>query len=133
MTGVTKDELKSYTKICESINILRREISQLEAKADIVGDTYRDYRTGTGIVKKISGVVDVKKKKKRLDELENRRETIEIFVGNISDDTTRQVIKLRYIDGETWPQVAKKMGHPDRADYYRLVVHNKFFRGMINK
>ena len=128
MTSGTKEEFKRYRKICESIDILKKEIRQIEAASEVVGDTYRDYRSGAGVIKKISGLVDVQKKSVRLKELEERRAHILLSINSIADDLTRDVVKKRYIDGMTWQQIAKAEGHPEKADYYRLVIHDKFFR-----
>ena len=127
MPGI-KEEFKQYQKICESISILSREIRDIEAEAAIVGDTYRDYRSGTGITKNFRGLIDVQRKKDKLEHLIERRNSIILSIDMIHDDITREVIKMRYIDGKTWQQIASDMGHADKADYYRIVVHDKFFR-----
>ena len=123
-----KEEFKQYQKICESIKVLSREIEHIEAEAAIVGDTYRDYRSGTGITKNFRGLIDVQRKKEKLEDLIERRDSIILSIDMIHDDITREVVKLRYIEGKTWQQIATEMGHADKADYYRLVIHDKFFR-----
>lgn len=128
MQSILKEDFKKLRKVCESIDILKREIASIEARSDIVGDTYRDYRSGSGIVKKFTGLIDVQRKKERLDELEKCRDNTIFVMEKIRDDLTRDVMKKRYIDGMTWQQIAKAEGHPEKPDYYRIVIHDKFFR-----
>ena len=44
-----------------------------------------------------------------IDELADIRMEIEAVLGQLDDDTLRELMKYRYIDGLTWEQVAKKM------------------------
>ena len=44
-----------------------------------------------------------------IDELADIRMEIEAVLGQLEDDTLRELMKYRYIDGLTWEQVAEKM------------------------
>ena len=44
-----------------------------------------------------------------IDELADIRMEIEAVLGQLDDDTLRELMKYRYIDGLTWEQVAEKM------------------------
>lgn len=44
-----------------------------------------------------------------IDELADIRMEIEAVLGQLEDDTLRELMEYRYIDGLTWEQVAEKM------------------------
>lgn len=46
------------------------------------------------------------------------------FIDDIDDSLTRQIITYRYIDGETWQRVARRIGEAD--EQYPRRIHNRF-------
>lgn len=44
-----------------------------------------------------------------IDELADIRMEIEAVLGQLEDDTLRELMEYRYIDGLTWEQIAKKL------------------------
>lgn len=44
-----------------------------------------------------------------IDELADIRMEIEAVLGQLEDDTLRELMEYRYIDGLTWEQIAEKM------------------------
>ena len=112
---LTKRDLENAYHIAGEINDIERQIEALLQKSGIVGDTVRDYRTGTGIPIAIYGYAEkeyrrlqrlVKKleqKKKRLIEEKIR---IEEELERIEEADIRRIIRLRYFDCLSWEAVA---------------------------
>ena len=65
------------------------------------------------------------------DRLENRRERcmmllgeLYAFIDDVDDSLMRQILTYRYIDGDTWQRVARRIGEAD--EQYPRLLHNRF-------
>lgn len=106
-----------------------RELKQLEqaytqARADILhlkGIAYdADKVTGGKIGDLSDAIAALEGYAQRLsakwDELINLRETAKKLIDTLKDGRYREVLTLRYLDGQSWEQVAVTMGY----DYYHV-------------
>ena len=94
-----------------------RELKQLEqaytqARADIlhlkgIGDLSDAIAALEGYAQRLSA---------KWDELINLREAAKKLIDTLKDGRYREVLTLRYLDGQSWEQVAVTMGY----DYYHV-------------
>lgn len=61
----------------------------------------------------------LRKKRKRI-ELEQQTAAVEEFVEGIEDSRMRQIMRLRYMDGLSWNETAKRIGEFGQADGVRM-------------
>ena len=105
-----------------------RELKQLEqaytqARADILhlkGIAYDADKVTGGKIGDLSGaIVSLEGYAQRLnakwDELINLRETAKKLIDTLKDGRYREVLTLRYLDGQSWEQVAVTMGYTYRG------------------
>ena len=55
-------------------------------------------------------------------QLERQRAEIENFLDSVQDSNIRRIIRLKYIKGKTWPQIARKMDKHISGDSVRKIV-----------
>lgn len=105
-----------------------RELKQLEqtymhARADILhlkGIAYDTDKVTSGKIGDLSdAIVTLEGYAQRLsakwDELINLRETAKKLIDTLKDGRYREVLTLRYLDGQSWEQVAVTMGYTYRG------------------
>lgn len=61
----------------------------------------------------------------KLEELITAREEMLEYISTVEDSEMRQILMLRYIDGLTWPQVARRMGRQGDGSTERK-KHNRY-------
>ena len=49
-------------------------------------------------------------------ECQDERDTVRQWIDNVSDSMTRRALRLRYLDGKSWSECARRMGYAMRAD-----------------
>lgn len=61
----------------------------------------------------------------RLDRIERRCEdehsSIELWIDSIGDSMARRALRLRYLDGKSWAECARRMGYADESGPRKLV------------
>lgn len=60
---------------------------------------------------------------KRKEKLLQLQEEANEFINNIEDSLIRQAITLKYVDGMSWENIAKKMGSSTTPDSIRMAVN----------
>ena len=60
---------------------------------------------------------------KRKEKLLQLQEEVNEFINNIEDSLIRQAITLKYVDGMSWENIAKKMGSSTTPDSIRMAVN----------
>lgn len=136
MTG--KELLRQYDDIQKEIKELECRIKKLNCKADIESDTVVGSNTEFPYnerVYTVSGInFEAKTEKldrlnkvltKRVQKCEDMKIEIEEFINTIPDSRTRRVFSLRYIDGLTWMQIARRIERYDES-YPRKVIHDRY-------
>ena len=105
-----------------------RELKQLEqaytqARADILhlkGIVYDADKVTGGKIGDLSDAIAAlegyaQRLNAKLDELINLRETAKKLIDTLKDGRYREVLTLRYLDGQSWEQVAVTMGYTYRG------------------
>lgn len=112
---MTKEQLEQYTSIKEEIKELEAELDKRKSPvSDIVTGSMEDYPYTQHSVT-IRGLssdtysLDLKLTYKKI-QLERQRSEIENFLDSVQDSKIRRIIRLKYIEGKTWPQIARKNG-----------------------
>ncbi|MEG1256885.1 RNA polymerase subunit sigma-24 [Clostridium sp.] len=60
---------------------------------------------------------------KRKEKLLQLQEEANEFISNVEDSLVRQAITLKYIDGMSWENIARKMGSNTTPDSIRMAVN----------
>lgn len=111
----------------KQLKALRREAEGLKysidyAKPEIVTDYYKDYKTGRGIPKSLTGLTfdekgissREKRLKRKLDEISRLIEVIEGEIDTVDDPDTRTILRMYYVEERSQEEVADAM-HCDRT------------------
>lgn len=125
-----KKRLEKYRNLSKEYNELKREYEQLQAgPVDMVADTVKDYKTGYPRTIKIEGYGDVKYCSARdrlarelfntLNKLMDERVEIEKMIMSIEDPEARNIIRLHYVKGLTFEDIAYNLG------INRSTIHRK--------
>ena len=63
--------------------------------------------------------------RKRLDRIEARcqdeRDEVRQWIDGVRDSMTRRALRLRYLDGKSWAECARRMGYADESGPRKLV------------
>lgn len=54
-------------------------------------------------------------------ECQDERDTVRQWIDNVSDSMTRRALRLRYLDGKSWGECARRMGYADESGPRKLV------------
>ena len=126
---LTKEQLKRYLKLTRDVQILKKELEEMENGAEgISGDIILNYKSGQGIPQMISGF-DWKRynhKQNLIEKKEKEKAKIQLWIDSIDDGITRQVFKYRYIEGLSWEKIADLIGYPHNKDYPRIVIQDRY-------
>lgn len=117
---MTKQKLKDYRYTCKCIKQLESELNDA-AVTDSTQGSQSEYPYVKHSVT-ISGVPDNDAhlaKKRRLSELKAQKAEVERFIGNIADNQTREIFRLRFLKGFSWVQVAFNIGGGNTEDCCR--------------
>ena len=55
------------------------------------------------------------------EDARNRLRRIEAQIDSVSDSMTRRALRLRYLDGKSWGECARRMGYADESGPRKLV------------
>lgn len=107
---------------------LRNEIAAIEAslkspKSTYISVFYKDYRTGKGIPKSMTGYdngeTELKILSKRLGKykhrLKKRLVDAEDFIESIEDSEMRTIMRMYYINGDNQYDIAEKLNYSQTA------------------
>ena len=123
---MTKEQLEQYTSIKEEIKELEAELDKRKSPvSDIVTGSMEDYPYTqqyyyTGIIERY--IFSRFKTNLQKIQLERQRAEIENFLDSVQDSNIRRIIRLKYIKGKTWPQIARKMDKHISGDSVRKIV-----------
>lgn len=141
-----KHILEQYTDLQEEERDLNRRIQQvedqlakMEEKGYVVSDSVTCGKKGKKPLgtKRITGFPypEYNKKKQALkryklqlqlmdDKLLEMLNDVEEYINSIKDSRIRRIIRYKYVDDMTWPQVACRMGKKHTADSCRMAITN---------
>lgn len=122
-----KRYLQQYQQLDARINRLTREESEWRRRATSVTSASDNMPHGSGVSDKVGSttakIADLRAEINReIDRLVDLRREIETAIHTVQDDTLRDLLEHRYIDGLKWEEVAVEM----RCDYrWVLRLHGK--------
>lgn len=134
-----KKQLKQYVDLQDEIKDLELRIKKLNTKkrveqSDTVVGSNAEFPYNPRIYTIIGLNEEEHKEKldrlnciliKRKQKCEDLKIEIEEFISTIPDSKTRRVFTLRYIDGLTWLQIARRIERYDES-YPRKMIHDKY-------
>lgn len=113
---MTVKELSQLYHLNREIEMLQRELSELEAKIgpkspQLTGMPHSPNRAESLVERLASEIVDLQAiiKAKQIQCI-HERNRLERYISGIGDSETRMMFTFRFINGLTWDQVAKHMG-----------------------
>lgn len=105
----------------KQLKALRREAEGLKysidhAKPEIVTDYYKDYKTGRGIPKSLTGLAfdekgissREKRLKRKLDEISRLIEVIEGEIDTVDDPDMRTILRMYYIEELSYREIEEQ-------------------------
>lgn len=130
-----KSILEQYTELKKEIEDEERRIRKLEMELEnlcVVRDTVTGSRPDLTIGpisvkgypfpeerrKKMSLAMRKKRREEKKAELEEMVVKVEEYIDSVRNSKIRRIMRLKYIDGLTWKQVANEMNKTDREKYY---------------
>lgn len=130
---VTKHELSQVYYLNSEIEMLRKELADLETRSikgqQLTGMPSGKNGTGDPVGDRAAKIADLKHLIEiNLDKLMIQRKRITEYIISIDDSMIRQILYLRYISCLTWRQVAAYMGRVDAEDSIRK-MHDRFLHG----
>jgi len=132
MEEMTKERLEKYRSKKAEIPELRRKLADL-GKGDslIDNDVIMDYRKGYPRPQSVVGYDyerEVKLREtweKKIERLEKECLEVELWIEEISDSLTRRIFRMKYVDGMTQQQIARKL-HMDQSNISKKI--SKFLK-----
>ena len=129
---VTKHELSQVYYLNSEIEMLRKELADLETRSikgqQLTGMPSGKNGTGDPVGDRAAKIADLKHLIEiNLDKLVIQRKRITEYIIGIDDSMMRQILYLRYISCLTWRQVAAYMGRVDAEDSIRK-MHDRFLQ-----
>lgn len=133
---MTRDELAKIRILKAKIKSIRDELDNAPLGDVFVGDTYKDYSSGQGVVKAVYGYGLSKKAYNRqealkkalsakLAELQDRLAEMEDWLDSLEDEEIETILRMKYRNGLKDWQIAEELGYERSTVTYKLI---KFFR-----
>ncbi len=125
---MTLRELSKYYKLHERLERNRDMLSSLSAAAGPGAQVLTGMPHATGISDKVSDLAiemgDLEERIACLEvKCEQEKKKLERYIGEIGDDQTRMVFRLRFIHCMTWKEVADTIGGRNTANSVKLICH----------
>lgn len=131
---VTLDDFEQILDMKAEIQVLTKRLQNCY-KDDYVGDTAKDYSTGYERIIAIQGyaVVDFDKADKISEKIKDHKKNLEKkifeaeqFILSVPDSRIRTLLTLRFLEGETWDNAAKKFYKKMTANTARMCIERYF-------
>ena len=123
---MTKDDLRRYGSIRRELAAITRRLHELEESKGCHSVTYGDSPHQRG--EPLSEAQRYVEKKETLERLYRRKQCIlleeQAAVENAIDalpPELRRLMRLRYLDGKSWSECARRMGYADESGPRKLV------------
>lgn len=124
---MTLRELSQLKYLKREIAMDRQRLAELESKALPGAQVISGMPTAAGYGDKLGSyaaeIADLKAvilAKQRRCLAEQRR--LEVYIASIDDSFIRQIFTLRFVNGLTWRQVARKMGGNNTTGSVKMIV-----------
>ena len=114
---MTKEELNQLRPLQREVLQLRRQLESLPLTKDSVRGSCDEWPfiersiTIIGIDKAQAGRLR-KRYERKMKEIGEKIEEIERFIDTIDDSVVRQVVRYRFMNRMTWPEITANVGYP---------------------
>lgn len=111
-----KKDFEQLRQLKQELDTLRTEYA-IMPRAEEVGDTYGDYRSGRKVIKTVRGPSTIRSDKlrnrieKKQAKLEEQIEAMENYLDEIEDPVIRDILRLYYANGLTQEEIGKKKNY----------------------
>lgn len=111
--------LLQYRSLCRRIGRMKKEQAEWMERAENMNAPVNGLPHGSGVSDKVGNtaakIADLTAEINReIDKLVDLRREIEKTISAVQDDTLRELLRFRYIDGEKWETIAIKMHYSFR-------------------
>lgn len=133
MIEITKSVLKQYKKSKLKAQIIKNQLDSMEQEGNSIAGTIINYSRGR---KHVENIIDFDwdyygQLSEELAYENEIVESVEQFIKSIKDAETREVFRLKYIEGLTWIQISNRLYHGMyTCDYVRQIIHNRYMKKM---
>lgn len=132
---VTRKMIQDYVKTHKEVHLLERELLEMKTTDKGIGNSViLDCTKGFPRPQSVIGF-DKDKYERRKATLKYKADqcaAVKAWIEAIEDTQTRQVFELRYLKGQQWKQIEKKMGYRNE-DYARIVLHDRYLDKVFSK
>jgi hypothetical protein len=119
---MTRGELAKIKILKAKIKSIKDELNNMPMGDVFVGDTYKDYESGQGVVKIVQGYgmsekaydkQQVLKKRlgEKLAELQDRLAEMEDWLDSLEDEEIETILRMKYRNGMKDWQIAEELGY----------------------
>lgn len=126
---MTKAELSQLFYLNREIEAEQRRIAELEAKATNISAKVIGMPGGAGISDKTAIAAEIADCKAivqaKAEQCIHEYNRLCRYINSVDDSFMRQILKLRYINGLAWNQVAESMG---TSEYSAKKAHSRFLK-----
>ncbi len=125
---MTLRELSKYYRLHERLERNRQMLSSLYAAAGLGAQALTGMPHATGVSDKVSDLaIEIEDLKERITRLEAKcereKKRLEQYIGEIRNDQTRMVFRLRFIHCMTWKEAAETIGGRNTAGGVKKICY----------
>lgn len=133
-TEEVKTWLRSYRHLKSEAERLEEELAEWRSKAEKMTRELSGMPSGSGGGDKVPACVEKiweleRKLEEQLKEVIGRRNEIEKAITSVPNETFQLLLRLKYIDGDTWEKIAVKMNYNYR---WVLYLHGRALQAISN-
>ena len=128
---MTKNELKEYRAVANEIEIIKEKLEYLEekktsVKSQVISDMPRSSSENERLSTLLAEIEEVTELyNEKMSRLIKSQFKIENTIDILDDATERNLMRLKYLDGFTWEEVAVEMGYSWQHIHR---IHNKILK-----
>ena len=127
--GNDEKNIEQLQEAKKEITLLEYELSELKTTDRGIGNSViLNGKNGSKKPESVIGFDEKKYLRRKAALMKKREETaaVEEWIDGIEDAQTRCVLRMYYIDGLSWEQVAMKAGYAGNPDYVRIMIRDKY-------
>lgn len=115
---MTRERLEQYESLMQELAEEQERLAREARHASLVEETY-----GVGC---LFGADYLDRSRARVRELSGRRTAeqheVRDWIDGVRDSMTRRALRLRYLDGLSWADIARRMGYAEESGPRKLVA-----------
>lgn len=114
---VTKDRLRQIESLVCELEEERERFAREARHHKRIEETY-----GVGCLFGERPFEDAQDRLRRIEaRCRDEQDEVRQWIDNVSDSMTRRALRLRYLDGKSWSECARRMGYADESGPRKLV------------